>query len=145
MQMGRCPLDASGTPAAAEHLRPLIRRVWCFFAWPSAVLTLIFGSAIMHVWLASPWFHAKLSLVFGLLVCHFICHRKYRQFQKEPDLQAAYSRGLRALSEVMNVLLFSLVSLAVLKDFNRFSWLLLIVFLLGFFIFISIRLYKWMR
>ena len=99
----------------------LMSRLWRFVIWPSALLTLLFGGAIMHPWLQQSWFHIKGGLILLLVAVHLLCYKKYRASQKANGQRIG---GLRALSEGLNLLLFAIVGIAVLRD-ERLLWLFL--------------------
>jgi len=68
------------------QLALMAKRLWYGITWPSAILTLIIAAAMLIVqpqWLQMPFMHVKLTFVFLLYVYHFMCHRLYRQLQKE--------------------------------------------------------------
>lgn len=93
----------------------------------------------MHRWLHAPWFQLKVALVLLLYVCHFLCHRRYKQWQKGSSEKM---QGLRVLSECINLLLFCIVSVAVLRNLEKLFFLLSAVFSLVMLVVFIVRLYR---
>src|SRR3979411_3374430 len=62
----------------------MIRRLWLGIAWPSAVLTLIFGLWLWRLYGSLPqWLLIKLILVAGLYLYHFSLHAIFREQTKK--------------------------------------------------------------
>lgn len=122
------------------------KRLWLGITWPSAVLTLIFGTwVITYVpdYLEQGFMHIKLTFVFLLYCYHFICHKIYRQLQN--DKYNYRSRQLRIWNEVATILLVGIVFIIVLKNAMSMVWGLagLIVFTL--LLMLAINVYKKIR
>ena len=71
-------------PMARDILRSqfstMIKRLWLGITWPSAILTVIFGSWLAFLLGVIPgWLWIKLMFVTGLLLYHFSLHYIYRQ------------------------------------------------------------------
>ena len=61
--------------ALQEQFTVMIKRLWYGITWPSAILTLIFGSATWYKMGALPaWLMIKLAFVVGLYGYHFSLH-----------------------------------------------------------------------
>ena len=61
----------------------MIGRLWYGITWPSAVLTLIFGSSMLYLYNALPaWLIIKICFVLGLYAYHFTLHHIYKQQMK---------------------------------------------------------------
>src|SRR6516225_10338376 len=64
----------------SNQFKVMIRRLWLGITWPSAILTLIFGS---WTWILygsfPPWLAIKLVFVLGLFLYHFSLHIIYAQ------------------------------------------------------------------
>ncbi len=93
------------------------RRLW-WFVTPFAVLTLVFGAALMHsyggAWIkASPWLHIKLTLVALLYVYHGYLYLLHRDFARRQNRHSA--RFYRVLNEAPVLVLFAIIVLAVVK------------------------------
>lgn len=127
----------------SRQLALMTKRLWFIITWPSAILTLIFGSSLLisqPAWLKQPFMHIKLGFVFILILYHLMCHRIYAQLQK--GVVKFSSTRLRIFNEATTVILVAIVFLIVLK--NEISWLWAILSLvgLGIILLIAIKLYK---
>lgn len=108
-------------------------RLWYIITWPSAILTLVFGTwMIVYTpgYLAMPWLHVKLSMVGGLFLYQLYCHRIFRKFQNDKETWGSVK--LRVWNEVATLFLFGIVFVVVLK--NSVSW----IFGLGSLIMLSV-------
>ncbi|UII21749.1 CopD family protein [Fulvivirga ligni] len=122
------------------------KRLWFGITWPSAILTLIFGSWVLSYvpsYLSQGFMHIKLALVFLLYVYHFICHNIYKSLQK--DVYKYSSQQLRVWNEVATILLVGIVFIIILKSALSMMWGL--AGLIGFtaLLMIAIKLYKKIR
>lgn len=93
------------------------RRLWMFVT-PFAMLTLIFGLALIHlygaVWFAqATWLHIKLALVIPLFGYHFYLLKLVRSFANNTNSHS--HRFYRIINEVPVLVLLAVVLLAVLK------------------------------
>lgn len=121
-------------------------RLWYIITWPSAVLTLIFGTLVLSQrieYLQLPFMHAKLAFVFLLYCYHGWCHKLFK------ELQAGRTRWtstqLRIWNEASTLLLFAIVFLIVLKSTLSMVWGLAGLITLGVTLMLAIRLYKKFR
>lgn len=122
------------------------RRLWLGITWPSAVLTLIFGGWLLYLspdYLKQGYMHLKLGLVALLYVYQLLCHRMYRQLQR--DEYRYTSQQLRFWNEVATLFLFAIVFIIVLKSTFDMLWGLLWLIGLGVVLYIAIVLYKKIR
>ena len=122
------------------------RRLWFGITWPSAVLTLILGLSLvwkMPYFLEQPYMHVKLGMVFLLYVYHFICHKIYRQLQR--DVYAYSSQQLRIWNEVATVFLVGIVFIIVLKSTLSMLWGFVGLVLFTLVLLLAIRIYKKIR
>jgi len=97
-------------------------RLWYIITWPSAILTIVFGTWMIVVapgYLSMPWMHVKLSMVGGLFLYQLYCQKIFRKFQN--DEEAWGSAKLRIWNEVATLFLFGIVFVVVLK--NSVSWI----------------------
>ena len=120
-------------------------RLWNIITWPSAILTLIFGT-----WLAAesgfwtmPWFHLKVLFVFGLYLYHFICHKLFTQMKR--GVFKYTSTQLRIWNEVATLLLFAIGFIVVLKNTLSWIWGIAGLVLIGILLMLGIKLYKKLR
>ena len=122
----------------------MIRRLWFGITWPSAVLTLVFGSWMLYLYGAIPsWLWIKLCFVLGLFLYHLSLHRIYVQQMKSVFRYS--SQQLRIWNEVATVFLIAIVMLVVVKQGISLLWGLtgLIVFVVV--LMSAIRIYKILR
>lgn len=103
----------------SEQLKVMERRL-LYFVTPFALLTLIFGLALMWVygatWLkASAWLHAKLVLVALLYVYHGYCFKLLADFKHDRNTRS--HKFYRVFNEVPVLALFAIIILAVVKPF----------------------------
>jgi putative membrane protein len=91
------------------------RRLWYGITWPSAILTLIFGTWMWHLFGSMPsWLLTKVIFVAGLYVYHLLTHRVFAQQQK--NIFTLSSMQLRIWNEVATIFLIAIVFLVVVKD-----------------------------
>lgn len=129
----------------------MIKRLWFGITWPSAILTLIFGPAVMvhQNWhriifeAGGRWLLVKLFFVIGLYIYHFTLHRLYRQQAK--GIFTYSSQQLRIWNEVATIFLVAIVMLASVKQ--SMSWIWGLVGLTGFVVVLmsAIKIYKVLR
>jgi putative membrane protein len=122
----------------------MMRRLWYGITWPSAVLTLIFGSWTWYLYGSFPdWLAIKLCFVAGLYAYHFSLHAIYRQETK--GIFKYSSQQLRVWNEVATIFLLAIVMIAVVKQKISLAWGLggLLVFILV--LMSAIRIYKAIR
>jgi putative membrane protein len=122
----------------------MIRRLWLGITWPSAVLTLLFGTWMGILYGSLPiWFVIKLLFVSGLFLYHLSLHRIYQQ---QARFEFHYtSQQLRIWNEVATVFLFAIVFLVVVKDLLSLVWGLVGLAAITIALLIAIRLYKGVR
>jgi protoporphyrinogen IX oxidase len=122
----------------------MIRRLWLGITWPSAILTLVFGTWMAILWGSLPtWLLIKIGLVAGLYAYHFSLHKLYVDQQR--GLFRYSSNQLRLWNEVASIFLVAIVILVSVKQELSLLWGLLG---LGAFILLlmsAIRIYKAVR
>lgn len=110
------------------------KRLWYGITWPSAIVVLIFGTALAaQFWPITnhPWLIIKLFFVVGLYAYHLFLHKIFKQQQLN---NISYSpMALRVINEISTVFLVAIVFLVVLKNV-----LSMIYGIIGLFIFIAI-------
>lgn len=120
------------------------KRLWYGITWPSAVLTLIFGSWMLHLYGSIPgWLMVKICFVIGLFLYHFSCHKIFKQQQS--GILKYNSTKLRIWNEVATLFLVSIVFLVVLKNSVSFLWGILGLILFAAILMLAIRIYKKLR
>ena len=117
------------------------KRLWYGITWPSAILTLIFGTWIGILYGSLPaWLLVKLFFVLGLFVYHLSLHKIFLQQQKGNFKWS--SQKLRMWNEVATLFLICIVMLAVVKQLLSFVWGLIALLAFSAVLIIAIRLYK---
>ncbi len=126
-----------------KQLKMMSSRLWYGITWPSAVITLAMGTALIinqPAWLQHGFMHIKLTLVFFLYVYHFSLHYLYKQAQQ--DVVKFSSQQLRMWNEIATLFLISIVFIIVLKNALSMVWGLLGLLVVTFLILAGIKLYK---
>ncbi len=129
-----------------SQLALMSRRLWMGITWPSAIITLIFGSLLIYQqpgWLQLPFMHLKLAFVFFLYVYHISCHWLFKQLQKR-EVRFS-SNQLRIWNEVATVFLVAIVFLIVVKNQLSWVWGTLGILIFGVMLMLAIKLYKRIR
>lgn len=120
------------------------KRLWYGITWPSAILTLIFGTWMGLLYGSLPeWLLVKLFFVAGLFAYHIFLHSIFRQQQKE-DFRWN-SQQLRLWNEVATLFLVAIVMLAVVKQLISFVWGIGVLVAFAFLLFAAIKIYKRLR
>lgn len=123
------------------------KRLWYGITWPSAILTLIFGTSIVvSLGLYDPfpgWLLWKLAFVLGLYIYHFLCHKIFKQQQQ--GVLKYTSTQLRIWNEVATLFLISIVFLVVLKSALSMVWGIVGLILFSVVLMLAIRVYKRVR
>src|SRR5213592_3104145 len=90
----------------------MIRRLWFGITWPSAVLTLIFGTWMLYMFGSIPtWLWVKIGFVVGLFLYHFSLHHIFKQQMNNTFNYS--SQQLRIWNEVATIFLLVIVMLVV--------------------------------
>jgi putative membrane protein len=111
-----------------EQFTIMMKRLWYGITWPSAILTLIFGSAVLinldwYKVIFEPafrWLLIKLIFVVLLYVYHFTLHKILVQETK--GIFKYSSQQLRIWNEVATVILIAVVMLVTVKQSMSFVW-----------------------
>ena len=106
-----------------KQLNLMASRLWYGITWPSAVITLGMGTALIlnqPEWLSHGFMHIKLTLVFFLYLYHFSLQYLFNQLSK--GIVRYKSRTLRAWNEVATLFLISIVFIIVLKNALSIVW-----------------------
>lgn len=127
-----------------KQLLLMTRRLWYGITWPSAALTLIFGTWMYTLYGSLPtWLVIKLCFVVGLYAYHFSLHAIFRQ--QASGIFRYSSQQLRIWNEVATIFLLSIVMLVVVKDGLSVLWALGGLILFIAILMSAIRLYKSIR
>ena len=128
-----------------EKLTKWSRLLWFGITWPSAIVTLLFGTYFIIFYAPNIpfWLWLKLSFVLGLYIYHWLCHRIYRQLQQ--GMVRYSSQQLRVWNEVATIFLVSIVFIVILRDALSLLWGLLGLVAFTVVLLMAIRIYKKMR
>ncbi|GAA0859660.1 CopD family protein [Aliiglaciecola litoralis] len=101
-----------------DQFKIMERRLW-FFVTPFAVLTLIFGVALIYLYgkdwfVAAKWLHIKITLVIAMYVYHGYLYRLLKQFSRDENHHSA--RFYRVLNEAPVLVLLAIIALAITKS-----------------------------
>ncbi len=111
------------------------KRLWYGIAWPSMILTVVFGSWLFFdrfsFLLTQAWFLLKLFFVVALIFYHIYTHVLFLDFQR--GIIRWSSMKMRLWNEVPTVFLFLIVFLVVVQRNDTWVWATLsaIVLVLG--------------
>ncbi|MEO7265441.1 MAG: CopD family protein [Ferruginibacter sp.] len=122
------------------------KRLWLGITWPSAILTLIFGSWVAWIMFRTnlpEWLWIKLGFVLVLYLYHFTLQKIYVDQQK--GIYKYSSQQLRFWNEIATILLVAIVMIVVVKQSISIVWG--IVGLIAFIIVLmsAIKIYKMLR
>jgi protoporphyrinogen IX oxidase len=124
-----------------EQFAIMQKRLWYGITWPSAILTLIFGTWIGILYGSLPsWLLVKLFFVLGLFIYHLSLQSIFRQQQKENFKWS--SQKLRMWNEVATLFLIVIVMLAVVKELLSVVWGVAVLVAFTFLLLVAIRVYK---
>ena len=122
----------------------MIKRLWLGITWPSAILTIIFGSWMGYLYGSIPqWLGIKLGFVSALYAYQFSLQRIYADQLK--GIFTLTSQQLRLWNEVATIFLIAIVMLVSVKQSMSLVWGL--VGLISFILLITsgIKIYKLLR
>jgi len=137
--------------ALSKQYLLMMRRLWYGITVPSAIITLIFGSLLLHLghWeyhlfdITGRWLLIKLCFVV-LLYIYFLSLGKIFKQQRKGIFKYSGNQ-LRFYNEVATVFLFAIVFLATVKSAISLVYGLGGLVLLIFLLVIAIRVYKKVR
>lgn len=99
------------------------RRLWYIITWPSAVLTIIFGTWLLVLipgYLSEPWMHLKLFFIACLLAYQIYGQKVYTKIRSTPNAYTSFK--MRLMNEVGTLLLVAIVFLVVNRDSISWIW-----------------------
>jgi putative membrane protein len=127
-----------------RHFSVMIKRLWFGITWPSAILTLIFGTWMGFLYGSIPqWLAIKLCFVVGLYIYHFTLQKIYAEQMK--GIFRYTSQQLRIWNEIATIFLIAIVMMAVVKQAMSLIWGILGLALFIILLMSAIRIYKIMR
>jgi putative membrane protein len=106
-----------------KQLNMMASRLWFGITWPSAIITLGLGTALIvnqPQWLQQGFMHVKLTLVFLLYGYHFSLQYLFAQLNK--GVVRYTSQQMRLWNEVATLFLISIVFIIVLKNTLSMAW-----------------------
>lgn len=121
----------------------MAKRLWYGIAWPSMILTLIFGLSMLYLrpgLLQLDYMQIKLGFVGGLIIYHFSCHIFFKKLQSDTDQRSG--TFYRVWNEVATLFLVAIIFLIIMR--NEINWIygILGFVALGILLMIAIKLYK---
>src|SRR5665213_1221230 len=117
------------------------KRLWYGITWPSAILTLIFGTWMGILYGSLPtWLLVKLCFVLFLFIYHLSLHKIFKQ-QQRGDFKWT-SQKLRMWNELATLFLIAIVMLAVVKQLLSVVWGLSVLIIIAVLLMIAIKAYK---
>jgi len=129
-----------------KQLNLMSGRLWYIITWPSAVITLGMGTALLinqPEWLKMGFMHIKLTLVFLLYLYHVSLHILFKQLDK--GIVKYTSQQMRIWNELGTLFLISIVFLIVLKKALSMLWGLVGLIGVSVLMMVGIKLYKKLR
>ncbi len=122
----------------------MIKRLWLGITWPSAILTLIFGTWMAYLYGSiQEWLWIKLGFVTGLYLYHFTLQKIYSEEMK--GVFRYTSQQLRIWNEVATIFLIAIVMLASVKQSISIVWGVLGLILFIVVLMSAIKIYKLVR
>jgi len=117
-------------------------RLWYIITWPSAILTLVLGVALLYFnpgYLTQPWMLLKLFFVFCLYAYQILGQRIFKNLYEDRRTYKAYH--MRMLNEVSTLVLIAVVFLVVRKDELSWIWGVLSIIGIGMILTFAVRAY----
>ena len=122
----------------------MIKRLWMGITWPSAVLTLIFGTWMGILYGSIPaWLWVKLGFVAGLYAYHFTLQKIYSDEMK--GIFKYTSNQLRVWNEVATIFLIAIIMIVTVKTGMSWLWGIIGLLLFAIVLMSAIRIYKKIR
>ncbi|MCP9749432.1 CopD family protein [Ferruginibacter sp. HRS2-29] len=122
----------------------MTKRLWMGITWPSALLTLIFGTWMGFLYGSVPqWLWIKLGFVAGLYLYHFSLQKIYSQQQR--GIFKYTSQQLRIWNEIATIFLVAIVMIVSVKQSISLVWGVLGLILFIVILMSAIKIYKLLR
>ncbi len=120
------------------------RRLWYGITWPSAVLTLIFGTWMGLLYNNLPnWLLIKILFVCLLYAYHFFIHHIFKK--QQASVFNIGSKALRIWNEIATILLVAIVMIVTVKQSLSVLWGLIGLILLVLLLLSAIKIYQLLR
>lgn len=129
-----------------DQLKMMTNRLWLIITWPSAILALGFGIALLVMspeWLQQDWMQLKLGFVVLLILYHLKCHQLYKKLQREEPTWP--SQQMRIWNEGATMILFSIIFLVIVRSTINWIFGVIGLFVLAIVLMLGIKLYKRIR
>lgn len=145
-------VEANERPEAERNIlipqyQLMQKRLWYGIAWPSAILTLVFGIWLLtlnfQVYISLPWMHLKLAFVGLLLIYQLRCQQLFNLMKR--NAYGGTSLRLRIFNEIATIFLFAIVFLVTVKSSGGFVWGMLGLVILSAVILAAVFIYKKQR
>lgn len=105
--------------AGRERFKIMERKLYHGIMWPSLVLTVVFGAAMlgqnMDYYRSQGWMHAKLALVALLVVYHLCCGHYLKAFAQDRNVKGHVF--FRVFNELPVLALVAIVILVIVRPF----------------------------
>ncbi|MES2850463.1 MAG: CopD family protein [Bacteroidota bacterium] len=122
----------------------MIKRLWLGITWPSAILTLIFGTWMGILYGSIPtWLWVKLGFVAGLYAYHFTLQKIYSDEMK--GIFKYTSNQLRIWNEVATIFLIAIVMIVSVKTSMSWIWGVVGLVLFTIILMSAVKIYKIIR
>lgn len=122
----------------------MIKRLWLGITWPSAILTLIFGTWMAFLYGSIPsWLWVKLGFVAGLYAYHFTLQKIYSDEMK--GIFKYTSTQLRIWNETGTIFLVAIVMIVSVKSSLSWLWGVTGLILFGIALMSAVKIYKMIR
>ena len=137
--------------ALREQFAVMMKRLWYGITWPSAILTLVFGPAVLFMghWqntlfeACGRWLLLKLIFVVLLYIYFYTLHVIFKQQLK--GIFRYTSQQLRVWNEVATIFLIAIVMLVVVKQAMSLVWGLVGLACFILLLLSAIKIYKTLR
>jgi putative membrane protein len=129
-----------------KQFKIMAKRLWYIITWPSMILAVVFGIwllSIRAVLITDVWMQVKLGFVLFLIIYHFMCHRYFKQLQK--DIIKHSSNYMRIFNEGATIVLFAVVFLVNFRYTIDWVYGTLGLILFSILIMLGYKLYKRIR
>jgi putative membrane protein len=126
-----------------DQYRLMEKRLWYGITWPSAILTLIFGTwllIVQPIWLTQPWMHLKLFFIVLLMMYQFYGQSLLKKINLQPERISSFK--MRLMNEAPTVILIAVVFLVVMKEAVSWIWGILGILGIGTLLTIAVYAYK---
>jgi len=126
-----------------DQYRLMEKRLWYGITWPSAILTLIFGTwllIVQPIWLTQPWMHLKLFFIVLLMMYQFYGQSLLKKINLHPERISSFK--MRLMNEAPTVILIAVVFLVVMKEAVSWIWGTLGILGIGTLLTIAVYAYK---